>query len=167
MLKLWGAVFIFSAPILFSISKYTTQMIENRMLSAFCEMLELSIVQIRCNLAALPRMVEVMEEKGPSLLDSFWNHIKQELCGKDVSFQQIWTRTLESLELPKEAESILKMYPDALRSYDTKQVIDTLQKMQAELESYRLDTYRRFQRDFKMHTGVQISAALLLMILLF
>ncbi len=167
MLKLWGAAFIFSAPIIFSFSKYTAQMLQNRILLAFSEMLELSIVQIRCNLTALPCMVEHMEKNGPYLLREFWGGIKRGLGRKDTSFDHVWTQALSTLELPNEVESILAVYPDALRSYDAKQVIHTLQKMQSDIETYRGVAHRKFQRDFKMYTGVQISAALLLMILLF
>ena len=78
----------------------------------------------------------------------------------------LWRRGLEELDLAVQEQQLLEAWPRVLRSYDTEQVTRELLRMGAELEGRRRALERRFRRNFKAQTGMQISAALLLLILL-
>ena len=101
------------------------------------------------------------------LLRSFWQRLCHAMEERDAEPARLWRQELERVGLPEEAQRILEPFPAALRSYDTEQVLHALERMAVSLEEYRHRAAGAFRRDFKTHTGLQASAALLLLILLF
>ena len=167
MLKGIGALLIVLAPVLFSVSAYRAQFLNDRVLAAFTETLEFCAAQICVQRRALPELSQSMAQKGPVVLRSFWHAIDSSLQKKPQDFDQVWQRELRRTTLPPEAYPILDAYPNVLRGYDTHQVAQALRRMQSELGACRREKQRIFRRNFKTRTGLQVSAALLLLILLF
>lgn len=167
MLKLMGAVLILLAPVWFALSAYGRYVRRDRKLTAFLDLLSLSAGAIQSELMALPDLAQRLAREGPQELRPFWKKICMALSVKKQPFEEIWRQTLREEHLGSSIETILDKYPGIIRSYNTEQINRDLMYIQKELEEERLTLRRLFRRDFKMHTGIQLSAAFLLMILLF
>ena len=167
MLKLWGAALIVLSPVLLALSRWGQHWREDRLLEAFLEALDGCMGSIRCEHAALSVLSAHMALQGPMLLRSFWQRLCHAMEERDAEPARLWRQELERVGLPEEAQRILEPFPAALRSYDTEQVLHALERMAVSLEEYRHRAAGAFRRDFKTHTGLQASAALLLLILLF
>lgn len=167
MLKLFGAGLILASPVWFSVSRYGAHLRQDRLLGAFLKALELCAGQIRCSLTALPELAVLMKKQGPEELRPFWNTLQEGLSENRADLDALWQNALAETGLSPQACRILAAFPWALRSYDTDKITRELGRLGEELAQYRRETAVVFRRDFKMYTGVQVSAALLLMILLF
>ena len=167
MLKLTGAALILLAPVWFAASAYGKHFRRDRKLTAFLDLLTLSAGAIQSELVALPDLARRLAREGPLELRPFWNKICAALSSQQQPFEVIWRQTLREEQLGAAIEKILDKYPAVIRSYNAEQINRDLMYIQKELEEERLMLRRLFRRDFKMHTGIQLSAAFLLMILLF
>ena len=167
MLKLWGAGLIVLSPVLLALSRWAKHWQEDRLLEAFLEALDGCMGSIRCEHTALPVLSAHMAQQGPVLLRSFWRQLCHAMEERDAEPVRLWRQELDYVGLPEAAQRILEPFPAALRSYDTEQVLYALERMAVALEEYRNKEAGSFRRDFKTHTGLQASAALLLLILLF
>ena len=167
MLKGFGALLILLAPIWLSVSSYQKQRRNARLLELFEESLAFCAGQISAQRRALPELSRRMARYGPDALRPFWRSVCRALEENQADLDRIWTSALHETALDMEAIRLLEACPGILRSYDTQQVTQALGKLQSALEAHRLEKQRIFRRDFKMHTGLQVSAALLLLILLF
>ena len=139
---------------------------QDRLLAAFADTLTFSAERIGSDLTALPVLAADLEQNGPIALRSFWKQFRQGLEQGGDEPDVLWRASLSATGLHREEIGILEAYPGILRSYDVERVKRELLRMRAELESHRRELRQRFQRNFKAQTGVQISAALLLLILL-
>ena len=166
MLKLCGAALILCAPALFALFRYGNYLRQDRLLAAFLDTLTLSSERIRSDLTALPALAAYLEQNGSPGLRLFWKKLRQGLEREDAELENLWRCGLAELDLRIQDLQVLEAYPRVLRSYDTEQVCRELLRMNAELEVRRREMRQRFRRDFKAQTGVQVSAALLLLILL-
>ena len=157
---------ILMAPALLAWARYRHYIRQDRLLEDFQEALTLSAERIRADLAALPALAAYLEQWGPAGLQPFWKGLRRGMQDKDMELDIPWRRGLEELDLAVQEQQLLEAWPRVLRSYDTEQVARELLRMGAELEGHRRALERRFRRNFKAQTGMQISAALLLLILL-
>ena len=167
MLKLAGASLILLSPIFYAVSAYLKYFRTDRKLGAFIDLLTFSAGEIQSELVALPDLAQRMEQEGPKELRLFWHKIYSDLSSKKYPFAEIWRQALRAEGLYPGVEKILDKYPGVIRSYNTEQIHRDLMYLTKELEEERIALRQLFRRDFKMRTGVQISAAFLLMILLF
>ena len=162
-----GAGLIVLSPVLLALSRWAKHWQEDRLLEAFLEALDGCMGSIRCEHTALPVLSAHMAQQGPVLLRSFWRQLCHAMEERDAEPVRLWRQELDHVGLPEAAQRILEPFPAALRSYDTEQVLHALERMAVALEEYRNKEAGSFRRDFKTHTGLQASAALLLLILLF
>lgn len=167
MLKLTGAALILLAPLFCAAAVYLRQRRTDRTLAAFLELLSFSAGEISSELLTLPELARRLEEEGAAELRPFWQKLRAELVQKRRPFEEIWHSALRGECLSPAAVQILEKYPGAVRSYDTEQIRRDLRQLQQALEEERSALRRSFRRDFKIRTGLQLSAAFLLMILLF
>lgn len=167
MLKLWGAGLILTAPVLLSLSRWSERRRQDKLLDAFCKALELCAGQIRCSLTPLPDLAALLERHGPETLRPFWQTIRQGISCVDADVDALWRDALSETGLPAQVLALLAPFPQALRSYDTDKIVLELERICAETAQYRVQEAETFRRDFRLHTGIQTSAALLLLILLF
>ena len=167
MLKALGALLLMAAPMGFALSAYTTQLRRDRLLAAFLKSLEQCAGQIRCTMTALPSLAEHLSQQGPEELRSFWWCLRSGLLQSEVDLGHLWRDALLDLGLSTQARQILSAVPQILRSYDAERIAQELLRLSDDLAQHRQDAAETFRRDFKAHTGMQLSAALLLLILLF
>ncbi len=167
MLRLWGAGLILAAPICFSLSRWMARQQQDKLLAAYIQTLELCAGQILCDLTPLPELAVLLARQGPEALRGFWQTLREGLSQTDYSAESLWRAALAGTSLSAAAREILAPVPQALRSYDTDQIVRELGRIRMELTQYRARMSETFRRDFRLHAGVQVSAALLLLILLF
>ncbi len=166
MLKVCGALMILTAPALLAWARYRRYIQQDRLLKDFQEALTLSAERIRADSAALPVLAAYLEQWGPARLQPFWRRLRRGVQNGDVDLDILWRQGLADLDLAAREQQLLEAWPRVLRSYDIDQVARELLRMGSELEVRRRALERQFQRNFKAQTGIQISAALLLLILL-
>lgn len=166
MLKLCGAALILCAPVLFALSRYGNYVRQDRLLAAFSDTLILSSERIRSDLTPLPALAAYLEQCGPPGLRLLWKQLRRGLEQEGAELEELWHLCLIKSGLCMQDLEVLKAVPRVLRSYDTEQVSRELLRMRAELEEHRRELHKQFRRNFKAQTGLQVSAALLLLILL-
>ena len=161
-----GMGFILSVPIYMTWNHYCVYHREAQLIQAFSDMIHLSCAEIQTHLLPLPYLAVKQVEHGPKELKEFWEYILS--TPKDhpnLPFTTIWHNALLQLELHTELLQILDRYPTVLEAFDIELIKKEFQHMQDDLAHYNTKKKVKFEREFKVQTGIRFSSALLLIIL--